>query len=77
MEFYQTAIYVLGILALIIGLLLSNSGSTGGLAALSGHDLEIFKKTKDYGFVKIMRILMFMIIILIIIFTILHSKSNK
>lgn len=77
MEFYQIAVYVLGILALIIGLLLSNSGSTGGLAALSGHDLEIFKKTKDYGLVKILRILMFMIIALLIVFTILNSKNNS
>lgn len=74
MHFYQIFIYVLGILALLIGLLLSSSGSTSGLAALSGHDLEIFKKTKDYGLIRILRILMFMIIMLLIIFVILNSK---
>ncbi|OAL10344.1 preprotein translocase subunit SecG [Candidatus Mycoplasma haematobovis] len=75
MYFYQIAIYIFAILTLIIGLLLSNAGSTGGLAALSGHDLELFKKTKDYGLVKILRIVMFIMIFLLIIFSILHGKK--
>lgn len=75
--FYQISIYIFAIIALLIGLLLSNSGSTGGLAALSGHDLEIFKKTKDYGLVKILRIIMFILIILLIVFSILQGKGNS
>ena len=40
---------ILAIMCFIIGLLLSKSGSSGGLASLAGQDLEIFKKTKDRG----------------------------
>jgi preprotein translocase subunit SecG len=53
---------------LIIGLLLSGSGSTTGLTALAGQDLELFKKTKDRGFVKILQMVMF--ILMFIIFTV-------
>ncbi|AEW45959.1 preprotein translocase subunit SecG [Mycoplasma haemocanis str. Illinois] len=77
MHFYQVAVYILSILTLLIGLLLSNTGSTGGLVALSGHDLELFKKTKDYGLVKILRISMLIMIFLLIIFSILHGRMNK
>lgn len=57
----------MAILCLIIGLLLSNHGSTGGLASLSGQDLEIFRKTKDRGIVKILQITMFILVVLFLI----------
>ncbi|MDR0340800.1 MAG: preprotein translocase subunit SecG [Mycoplasmataceae bacterium] len=56
-------ILLISIVCLIIGLLLSGSGSTTGLTAMSGQDLELFKKTKDRGFVKIMQIIMFLLVI--------------
>jgi preprotein translocase subunit SecG len=46
---------------LVIGLLLSGSGSTTGLTALSGQDLELFRKTKDRGFIKILQMIMFLL----------------
>lgn len=64
---------VFGVLATLTGLLLSRSGSSGGLATLAGQDLEIFKKTKDRGIVKILQIfLFFMAISLIIIAIVVH-----
>ncbi len=61
---------VLALLCLLIGLLLSNAGSTGGLASLSGQDLEIFRKTKDRGITKILQVAMFMISIILIVISI-------
>ncbi|WP_033159854.1 preprotein translocase subunit SecG [Mycoplasmoides alvi] len=63
MNAIEVIMFIMSVIALIIGLLLSNSGSTGGLASLSGQDLEIFKKTKDRGLIKILQILMFIIMI--------------
>jgi preprotein translocase subunit SecG len=62
------ALLVLSLVCLIIGLLLSGSGSTTGLTALAGQDLELFKKTKDRGFVKILQMVMF--ILMFVIFTV-------
>jgi preprotein translocase subunit SecG len=50
---------VLSAVCLVVGLLLSGSGSTTGLTAIAGQDLELFKKTKDRGFIKILQMLMF------------------
>lgn len=55
--------FVLGGIALIVGLLLSGSGTGAGLNASAGQDLELFKKTKDRGFVKILQIVMFILMI--------------
>ncbi|AJQ45127.1 preprotein translocase subunit SecG [Ureaplasma diversum] len=60
-----------GVLAMIVGLLLSRTSPTGGLSSLNGQDLEIFKKTKDRGWIKGLQVFMFLLtitIILIIIF---------
>lgn len=62
---------LLGVLAIIVGLLLSRTSPTGGLSSLNGQDLEIFKKTKDRGWIKGLQVFMFLLtitIILIIVF---------
>lgn len=62
---------LLGVLAMIVGLLLSRTSPTGGLSSLNGQDLEIFKKTKDRGWIKGLQVFMFLVtitIILIIVF---------
>ena len=63
MSAIEVIMFIMSIVALVTGLLLSNSGSTGGLASLSGQDLEIFKKTKDRGLIKVLQIVMFVIMI--------------
>ena len=42
---------------IILGLMLSSSGSTGGFTVNNGQDLELFKKTKDRGFIKLLQII--------------------
>lgn len=64
---------VLAIICLIIGLILSKSGSSSGLTNLVGQDLEIFKKSKDRGIIKFFQILMFILtIILIVVIMVIH-----
>ena len=58
--------FVFGGIALLVGLLLSGSGTGAGLNAAVGQDLELFKKTKDRGFVKILQIIMFIIMLVLI-----------
>jgi len=69
-------ILVVMIISLVIGLLLSGSGTTTGLAALSGQDLELFRKTKDRGFIKILQIIMFLIAFLTFIGLIVVKALN-
>lgn len=45
-------------LCILLGLLLSKSGTSSGLASMSGQDMEIFKKSKDRGWSKIFQITM-------------------
>ncbi|CCE67032.1 putative protein-export membrane protein SecG [Candidatus Mycoplasma haemominutum 'Birmingham 1'] len=52
--------YLTSFVLLLLGLLLSSSGSTGGFSVLSGYDIELFKKTKDYGIIKILKLCMFL-----------------
>lgn len=60
-------VFILAILILIIGMLLSYAGTPGGgLAALAGEDLELFRKTKDRGAIKILQIIMFILVIVLI-----------
>lgn len=70
---------ILSILCLIIALLLSRSGSSGGLASIGGQDLEIFKKTKDRGWIKGLQILLFMmtVILVIIAITVYFTTSGS
>jgi preprotein translocase subunit SecG len=64
---------VLAGICLLFGLLLSGSGSTTGLTAIAGQDLELFKKTKDRGFVKILQILMFILMFIMIALAVLFK----
>ena len=64
---------VIGAISIIAGLLLSSSGSTSGLSAMAGQDLELFKKTKDRGFVKAMQMLLFVILFIGIIILIVSK----
>lgn len=60
-------LFILAIIILIVGLLLSYAGTPGGgLAALAGEDLELFRKTKDRGVIKILQIIMFILVIILI-----------
>ncbi|MDR2557585.1 MAG: preprotein translocase subunit SecG [Mycoplasmataceae bacterium] len=61
-----TAITVLSVFVILIGLLLSSSGSSSGLVATSGQDLELFRKTKDRGLIKWLQIILFLIVIIIL-----------
>ncbi len=58
--------FVLAGVALVVGLLLSGSGTGASLNNVAGQDLELFKKTKDRGFVKILQIIMFIIMLVMI-----------
>lgn len=66
MEWLDILFYSLAIVALIIALSLSGSGSTGGLASITGNELELFKKTKDRGLVKILQLILFILVFLLI-----------
>jgi preprotein translocase subunit SecG len=56
--------------------MLSGSGSTTGLTAIAGQDLELFKKTKDRGFVKILQMTMFVLMITMIILAIVFQATG-
>ncbi len=64
-------------IATIIGLLLSPTGSTSGLSAMAGQDLELFKKTKDRGFFKILQMIMFFIIFVMAVICIVYKAIPK
>lgn len=69
--------FIFGIIALVIGLLLSSSGSTTNLLSTGGQDLELFKKTKDRGFIKILQIVMFVVSLTLIICGFIAMMINK
>jgi len=69
--------FIFGIIALVIGLLLSSSGSTTNLLSTGGQDLELFKKTKDRGFIKILQITMFVVSLALIICGFIAMMINK
>ncbi len=56
-------ILVIALIIVILGLLLSGTGSNAGLGNISAQDLEIFKKTKDRGIIKILQFIMFIALI--------------
>ncbi|MDR3249669.1 MAG: preprotein translocase subunit SecG [Mycoplasmataceae bacterium] len=58
---------ILSVVVIAFGLMLSSSGSTAGLTAMSGQDLELFKKTKDRGLVKWLQIGMYILLLVILI----------
>ena len=63
MDIIGIVMIVISVICLVIGLLLSGSGSTSGLSAIAGQDLELFKKTKDRGTIKILQMIMFILMI--------------
>ena len=63
MDVIGIVMIVISVICLVIGLLLSGSGSTSGLSAIAGQDLELFKKTKDRGLIKILQMVMFILMI--------------
>ena len=77
MTFIFIVMFVFGIIALFIGLLLSSSGSTTNLLSSGGQDLELFKKTKDRGFIKFLQIAMFVVSLTLIICGFIAMMINK
>lgn len=73
MNSISVALIVLGVISIILGLLLAGSGSSTGLTALNGYDLELFKKTKDRGFIKILQIIFLLVLLTMLILIILNS----
>lgn len=76
MDWATIVLIVIGVVALIVGLLLSSSGSTSGLSAMAGQDLELFKKTKDRGFIKVMQMVMFVILFIVMVILIVHKFTS-
>ena len=72
MDWATITLIVIGVIASIVGLLLSSSGSTSGLSSMAGQDLELFKKTKDRGFIKVMQMVMFFLLLLSVVIIIVH-----
>ncbi|MDR0545641.1 MAG: preprotein translocase subunit SecG [Mycoplasmataceae bacterium] len=58
-------------LCILIGLMLSSNGSTTGLSQIIGQDLELFKKTKDRGIVKVLQIVVLTLAVILVILAIL------
>ncbi|MDR0739989.1 MAG: preprotein translocase subunit SecG [Mycoplasmataceae bacterium] len=77
MGWVSIVLLVISVICLLIGLLLSGSGSTTGLTALAGQDLELFKKTKDRGFVKILQMTMFVLMFVVFAIAIIGSITGK
>jgi len=69
------ALIGLSAVAIIIGLLLSSSGSTAGLTSMNGQDLELFKKTKDRGAVKILQTLLYLDFLTMFILILVYHYS--
>lgn len=66
MNWLEIVFYVLAIVSLIIALLLSGHGNTGGISPTSGNEIELFKKTKDRGMVKILQLVLFVMVFILI-----------
>ena len=66
MVWYDIVFYVLAIVALIIALLLSGHGNTGGISPTSGNEIELFKKTKDRGVVKALQLILFVMVFILL-----------
>ncbi len=73
MDWGTIILSIIGSMAIIIGLLLSPTGSTSGLSAMAGQDLELFKKTKDRGFFKILQMVMFFFIFSLFVICIIYK----
>ncbi len=77
MDWCSIVLIILGSIAIILGLLLSSSGSSSGLSTMAGQDLELFKKTKDRGFIKVIQMVMFAIVILLTVCLLIYKIIDK
>lgn len=68
---------VMSALCILFGLLLSKSGTTSGIVTLSAQDMEIFKKTKDRGWIKIYQISMIICAFCLLIIAIVMKYTVK
>lgn len=66
MNALEIVFYVLAIISLIIALLLSSHGNSGGINPIAGNDIELFKKTKDRGIVKVLQFILFILVFVLI-----------
>lgn len=66
MNALEIIFYVLAIISLIIALLLSSHGNSGGINPIAGNDIELFKKTKDRGIVKVLQFILFVMMFVLI-----------
>lgn len=66
MNALEIVFYVLAIISFIIALLLSSHGNSGGINPIAGNDIELFKKTKDRGIVKILQFILFVLVFILI-----------
>lgn len=66
MDWVEILFYTLAIISFIIALLLSSHGNTGGISPVAGTDIELFKKTKDRGIVKILQFVLFVMVFVLI-----------
>ncbi|MDR2461974.1 MAG: preprotein translocase subunit SecG [Mycoplasmataceae bacterium] len=71
MGIFTIIMAILSIICLVIGLLLSGSGTTSGLTVVVGQDLELFKKTKDRGLIKILQMIMFLLMIVLFVLSLI------
>ncbi len=69
-------VLIIALVIVILGLLLSGTGSNAGLGNISAQDLEIFKKTKDRGIVKILQFIMFIALIALAIAIIVIAATG-
>lgn len=66
MNALEIIFYVLAIISLIIALMLSSHGNSGGINPIAGNDIELFKKTKDRGAVKVLQFILFILVFILI-----------
>lgn len=71
MQWLEILFYVLAGVALICALLLSGHGSSSGLNSINSSELELFKKTKDRGFVKGLQVFLFLLTIVLVLIALL------
>lgn len=76
MYWLDIVFYSLAAVSLLIALLLSSSGSTNGIVSTSGSDIEIFKKVKDRGIVKILQMILFILVFVLITIGIILRVLN-
>ncbi|MGL4617303.1 MAG: preprotein translocase subunit SecG [Mycoplasmoidaceae bacterium] len=72
MNAIEIIFYVMAGLSLVIALLLSGSGSSNGLNSMAASDLEIFKKTKDRGLIKVLQIVLFIMVFVLITLALIY-----